>query len=102
MLSAVITLVAGRHSHLALQRCGLLDGVLQPDLHIVVSMNDPGVREVLDRRAPRPDAIEMPSAPGPLPRARARNTGAQHALRAGAELLIFLDVDCIPGPLLVQ
>ena len=60
MRTAVITLVAGRHSHLALQRRGLLAGVLQPDLHIVVSMNDPGVRGVLDRRAPCPDVIEMP------------------------------------------
>jgi hypothetical protein len=85
-----------------MQRCGLLASVLQPDLHIVVSMNDPGVRGVLDRRAPCPDVIEMPCAPGPLPLARARNTGAQHALRAGADLLIFLDVDCIPGSLLVQ
>ncbi len=41
------------------------------------------------------------------PRARCRwpgrgNAGAQYALRSGADLLIFLDVDCIPGPLLVQ
>jgi Luciferase-like monooxygenase len=57
---------------------------------------------VLDSRAPRPDVIEIPCAPGPLPLARARNTGAQHALRTGAELLIFLDVDCIPGSLLVR
>jgi hypothetical protein len=102
MRSAVITLVAGRHSHLALQRRGLLAAVLRPDLHIVVSMNDPRARDVLDRRAPCPDVIDMPCAPGPLPLAQARNTGAQHALRAGADLLIFLDVDCIPGTLLVQ
>ncbi|MDQ2814404.1 MAG: glycosyltransferase family 2 protein [Actinomycetota bacterium] len=102
MRSAVITLVAGRHSHLALQRRGLLAGGRQPDLHIVVSMNDPRAAEGLDRRAPCPDVIELSYAPGPLPLARARNTGAQHALRAGADLLIFLDVDCIPGPLLVQ
>lgn len=101
MRSAVITLVAGRHSHLAMQRRGLLAGALQPDLDIVVSMNDPGIWDVLDRRAPCPDVIEMPCDPDPLPLARARNAGAQHALRAGADLPIFLNVDCIPGPLLV-
>src|SRR5690606_12090639 len=38
---------------------------------------------------------------GALPLARARNTGAAAALEAGADLLVFLDVDCIPGPDLV-
>ena len=32
-----------------------------------------------------------------MPVARARNAGAEHALEAGAELLVFLDVDCLPG-----
>ena len=35
--------------------------------------------------------------PGPLPVASARNIGALAALNEGAELLVFLDVDCIPG-----
>jgi len=99
---AVITLVAGRHAHLALQRRGLLAGALRPDLHIVVSMNDPSARDVLDTRTPWPNVIEMHCAPGPLPLAQARNVGARRALSAGADLLIFLDVDCVPGALLVQ
>jgi GT2 family glycosyltransferase len=57
---------------------------------------------VLDRQPPSPDVIALPCGPGPLPLARARNAGAQRALRAGADLLIFLDVDCVPGPRLVQ
>ena len=44
------------------------------------------------------DVIGVASSPRGLPLARARNTGARHALAAGAELLVFLDVDCIPGP----
>ena len=101
MRSAVITLVAGRHSHLAMQRRGLLAGAFQPDLHIVVSMNDPPRGTCSTAGTPRPDVIELRCPPGPLPLARARNTGAQRALRAGADLLVFLDVDCIPGPRLV-
>jgi GT2 family glycosyltransferase len=42
--------------------------------------------------------VPVPSAPAGLPLARARNAGAEHALAAGAELLVFLDVDCLPGP----
>ncbi len=85
-----------------MQRRGLLAGAIQPDMHIVVSMNDPAVHAVLDRCAPSPDVIEIVFPPGPLPLARARNVGAQYALAAGADALIFLDVDCIPGSLLVQ
>jgi hypothetical protein len=102
MRSAVITPVAGRRSHLALQRCGLLAGLVQPDLHILVSMNDPRAGDVLDRQPPCPDVLELPCAPGPLPLSQARNAGAGRAVSAGADLLIFLDVDCVPGPLLVQ
>jgi GT2 family glycosyltransferase len=102
MRSAVITLVAGRHAHLALQRRGLLAGSLRPDLHIVVAMNDPSVQDVLDGGTPCPDVVELRCLPGPLPLALARNVGAKHALSAGADLLIFLDVDCVPGTKLVQ
>uniref|UniRef100_UPI0015F0E518 glycosyltransferase family 2 protein n=1 Tax=Pseudonocardia pini TaxID=2758030 RepID=UPI0015F0E518 len=39
---------------------------------------------------------------GPLPLAHARNAGAATALGLDADLLVFLDVDCIPGPTLVE
>jgi hypothetical protein len=100
--SAVITLVAGRHAHLALQRRGLLAGSFRPDAHIVVTMNDPSARDVLEPGTPDPDIVALRCPPGPLPLARARNIGAQRALSAGADLLIFLDVDCVPGARLVQ
>ncbi len=38
-----------------------------------------------------------PSAGGPLSLSTARNVGAECALARGAELLVFLDVDCIPS-----
>jgi GT2 family glycosyltransferase len=100
--SAVITLLAGRHRQLRLQRRGLLAGTRQPDLQVVVAMNDPAVAGVLDHCSPEPDIVQLTSAGGRLPLARARNLGAQRAISRGADLLIFLDVDCVPGRRMVQ
>jgi GT2 family glycosyltransferase len=100
--SAVITLVSGRHQHLELQRRGLLAGNLQPDHCIVVTMNDPAARDVLGSQLPQPEVLDVPCRTGRLPLAKARNLGARRALVAGADLLIFLDVDCVPGPRLVR
>jgi GT2 family glycosyltransferase len=102
MRVAVVTLVSGRPGHLDLQRRALLAGTVQPDLHVVVSMNDRTVRRVLDSSAPCPDIVDLSCASDRLPLARARNVGAQHAIGAGADLLVFLDVDCAPGARLVQ
>ena len=77
MRCAVITPVAGRHSHLQPAATGLLAGTLRPDRHIVVTMQDGPARNLLDERAPRADIVETPCPPGALPLARARNLGAQ-------------------------
>jgi hypothetical protein len=69
--SAVITLVAGRRAHLARQRHGLLAGSVRPDLHVVVTMNDPVAGDVLKRGNPDPDVMDLRFPPGPLPLARA-------------------------------
>jgi GT2 family glycosyltransferase len=45
--------------------------------------------------------VTIPAGDG-LPLAAARNAGAQAALAAGADALIFLDVDCVPSPTLVN
>src|SRR5258708_9962115 len=102
MPCAVITLVAGRHPHLQLQRTGVVAAAFRPDRHIVVTMQDAAVRDLLDEQAPRVDIVETTRQAGALPLARARNLGAQQAMSAGADLLIFLDVDCVPGPMLVS
>lgn len=99
---AVITPVAGRHEHLRRQRHGLLAGTRPPDLHVVVAMDDPAIRDVLGAHPPCPDVVDLPCSPRRLPLARARNLGAARALIAGADLLVFLDVDCIPGAQMLQ
>jgi len=102
MRTAVITLVAGRHPHLALQQRGLADGTRHPDHYIVVALDDPAVAEVVRDRSPAADLTMVPLAAGRLPLATARNIGARRALADDAELLVFLDVDCVPGPTLLD
>jgi N-terminal domain of galactosyltransferase len=86
--TAVVTITSGRDAHLHRQRAGLAAD--PPDVHVVVGMGE------------RPDVpgivVETPVPDTGLPLAAARNTGASAAITAGAEMLVFLDVDCIPGP----
>ena len=105
MTSAVITIVAGRHHHLLAQQRGLLLGTELPDLYVVVAMDDPQAL-ALTRAGPLAGSattvvLHDLSVEGPLPLAAARNAGAVAALAAGADVLIFLDVDCVPSPTLV-
>ncbi len=100
MTVAVITPAAGRHRHFAMQRKGILAGEQQPSVHVVATMGDERLAELaIDSGCV---VVPVPVTDGRLPLAAARNAGAHRAVELGAELLIFLDVDCIPGPSLVQ
>jgi GT2 family glycosyltransferase len=95
----VVTIVSGRHDHLRRQHAGLAASTLSADDYIVVGMNDP----LRDWRPTSPTAsILRMDAPGRLPLAAARNLGARRALDGGADLVVFLDVDCIPSPRLLE
>ncbi|MEU1040385.1 galactosyltransferase-related protein [Streptomyces sp. NPDC005907] len=97
---AVITPVAGRHDHLALQQRALAAGTRRPDHYVVVTMDDAEAGRLVTRGDPAGDpvAVERPPGARGLPLAAARNAGARRALAAGADCLVFLDVDCVPGP----
>ena len=95
MRIALITTVAGRHDHLRLQLAGLARCSRRPEQHVVVAMDDPEVAGICGSSA---TMLTQRRQGGRLPVAAARNAGAGHALRSGAELLVFLDVDCIPSP----
>ncbi|MFD6418789.1 glycosyltransferase family 2 protein [Streptomyces sp. NPDC060194] len=99
---AVITLAAGRHRHLALQQAALAAGSRAPHQYVVVAMDDAGLGAVLAGRPPAATVVDCPVRDGVLPLARARNLGAVHALDRGADLLVFLDVDCAPGERLLE
>lgn len=94
MSIAVITTVAGRHDHLRLQLSGLAASGQRPDLHVVVAMDDPDVAAVC---GPAATIVNMALRDGRLPIAAARNAGAERALAEGADMLVFLDVDCVPA-----
>lgn len=103
--TAVITIVTGRHRHLLGQQQGIRLGSMLPDDYVVVAMDDPVALQVteagpLSGSSTRIHPVLLP-ADERMPLARARNTGARAALAAGAEILIFLDVDCVPSADLV-
>jgi N-acetylglucosaminyl-diphospho-decaprenol L-rhamnosyltransferase len=104
--TAVITIVSGRHSHLRNQQRGLLEGFRLPDDYVVVSMGDPAALRNTESGPLAGTATQMYPVLLPsqerMPLALARNTGAAAALRAGADTLVFLDVDCVPSAPLVQ
>ncbi|MEV7290368.1 galactosyltransferase-related protein [Streptomyces microflavus] len=102
MRTAVITPAAGRHRHLTLQHLGLAAGSHVPDQYVVVAMDDPDLGAVLAGREPVATVVDCPVNNGNLPLARARNLGAARAVERGAELLVFLDVDCVPGEQLLE
>lgn len=97
---AVVTMAKGRHEQLLNQVDGLSVGSVPPLVHCVVSMGD---RDLTRGRLPlgtdrwqtlvRP----VPSDRRALPLAAARNLGAEMAREHGAEVLLFLDGNVIPG-----
>ncbi|CAN5651152.1 glycosyltransferase [soil metagenome] len=94
MRIAVITIAAGRHDHLRRQYAGLQAGRRRPDHHVVVAMGDPNIAGVPGRSSAA-TVVSVSATTMGLPLATARNAGAR---ATDAELLVFLDVDCIPGP----
>ena len=99
--TALITIARGRHTHLAAQLAHLHRGTRLPDLHVVVSMGDDGIEPVV-AGAPATDVVLIDADPAALPLAAARNAGAAAALQSGAQTLVFLDVDCLPGARLIE
>ena len=102
MRIAVITVAAGRHEHLRTQRAGLLAGTVQPDRHVIVAMGDRELSTAVPAAGPQALIRYLPANRSRLPLSAARNVGARVALADGAELLVFLDVDCIPGEWLIE
>ena len=102
MRISVITLVRGRHAHLAAQREAIARSARLPEHFIIVAMDDPQIETwVPDPRLP-PTVINVPATGSALPLAAARNAGAAAALDRGTDLLVFLDVDCLPAPGLID
>jgi GT2 family glycosyltransferase len=97
MRTAIITIAAHRDTHLRLHLRSLQRSTVPPHEHVVVSIGDLAVADIVAAETSTARLLWIEHDQGPLPLAHARNTGADAALAAGAELLIFLDVDCIAG-----
>lgn len=98
--TAVVTIAHGRHEHLAGQLWGLARQSLQPDVFIAVAMDDPAVRDVVERHALPAWSVHVPDVAA-TPSGRQPATLARAATEAGADRLVFLDVDCLPSAGLV-
>lgn len=91
----------GRADHLRSQRRALA-AHLPAARHVVVVPDSDGADTfALDLRAEGVDVVRVAAGPD-LPVARCRNLGGDRAVEAGADLLVFLDVDCMPGPELAE
>ena len=99
---AVVTIAHGRHDHLARQQRSLGAGDRSPAPWVVVAMGDSWLETWTGDVGPVPEVVAVDADPGRLPLAAARNRGAARALEQGADVLVFLDVDCLAGPTLLQ
>lgn len=94
---AVITPAHGRHRHLKRQQESLSASAVRPSRHVLVAMDDPVVAAWPGAPGVSTHTVSVPTGPSGLPLAAARNVGAATALDLGAEVLVFLDVDCLAG-----
>ncbi|WKN52795.1 galactosyltransferase-related protein [Rhodococcus opacus] len=94
MRVAVVTIAAHRDRHLRMQLRSLGRSRRACDDHVVVAMGDPRTMDAVSEHG-HARGIWLDHDEGPLPLAAARNIGAAAALAGGADLLVFLDVDCM-------
>lgn len=97
----MVTVAHGRHDHLKVQHEMLRRSAEPVADHIVVAVDDPVIVETW-RDVPGTTVLQHGPGGFGLPVAAARNAGAAEAVRRGAELVIFLDVDCLPDTSLVH
>ncbi len=105
---AVVTLAHGRHAHLKAQLVALAAGTRLPDIWVAAAMDDEVLESVVrdqassSRPAETIEVVHLRRRHGHLPLAAARNAAAARAIDLGADLLVFLDVDCVPSERLVE
>lgn len=100
--AAVITIAHGRHAHWRTQEQALARLTRAADDRILVVIDDDELATIASVETPAAHVVTIDADPLGLPLSRARNAGAHAALQRGADLLIFLDVDCLPAPGLVD
>lgn len=99
--TALITTVRRQHDELLDQVSGFSLGADVPDFHVVVALADRTVSQgQLPITSDRWTTLisGLPTVRQQLPTARGLQLGIEQAVEAGAELLVLVDVTCIPGP----
>ena len=96
----VVTIARGRRHHLTAQHRALALGSRRPDVCAVVAMDDPQIVPTTVRGLDR-EVVRIDVGPDGLPLAAARNRGVTHLLERGCDVVVLLDVDCLPGTGLV-
>lgn len=95
MRTAVITVAsAARREHLERQRrvlAEVADDIVRVEAWLDETLPD-GIRDAGTH------TLHVPPGPWGIRVGEGRNRAAERAIDAGAELLVFLDVDCLPGP----
>ena len=99
MNTSVLTLVRNRRSNLENLMRGLRQSKVLPRELVIVYMNEKPYADLPELPFPvRPVSIANDDPRDKTPLALSRNAAARHA---SEELLLFLDVDCIPHPDLI-
>ncbi len=93
--ASIIIIVSGRKTHLHNVLDGIENNTLLPSEVVIVSMNEKLELNQEKKYSFDLKLIDLFLPSHRLPLAEARNTGAKNAKE---EMLIFLDVDCIPSP----
>lgn len=96
MRTALITIVSGRHEHLRRQLDWISRLDPQPLVHVVVSMGDSDIAELVANTGTGRGAVVTMDPADELPLAAARNQGVATASDLGADAVVLLDVDCLP------
>ncbi|MBU2956051.1 galactosyltransferase-related protein [Paracoccus sp. 1_MG-2023] len=94
---SALTIAAGRSEHLANVVRGF-DAQTTPPAELVIAVMQPEPYADLPEVSFPVRQIMIPVADGNLPLAAARNTAARQAV---GDVLVFVDVDCIPAPGLI-
>lgn len=99
--TALITTVRRQHDEILDQVSGFSLGADVPEFHVVVALADRMVSQgQLPITSDRWTTLigGLPTVRAQLPTARGLALGVELAVEAGAELLVLVDVTCIPGP----
>ncbi len=95
----LVTVARHRRDHLAQQFRSIAHQTIAPTRHVVVDLGGEPIGPIADAAGLDVTIVDAGPVDGPIPLAAARNSGA---IAVGTDVIIFLDVDCLAVPTLVE